>query len=120
MRALCVAVLLATLASGQSITPAEREKAISYLKRTEATLFESVAGLSEAQWNFKPARERWSIAESAEHIAITTQADLRSHYLPHFVLKDRDSYQWMLFIAPHCDRHFQQLNEVKADVGYPK
>src|SRR5258708_13079395 len=28
-------------------------------------------GLSEAQWNFKPAPDRWSIAECAEHIGVT-------------------------------------------------
>jgi hypothetical protein len=30
-----------------------------------------VAGLSESQWNFKPASEVWSVAEAVEHIAVS-------------------------------------------------
>jgi uncharacterized damage-inducible protein DinB len=30
---------------------------------------DATAGLSEAQWNFKPAPDRWSVAEVTEHIA---------------------------------------------------
>jgi hypothetical protein len=42
---------------------------------TSAAAFEkSLAGLSEAQWNFKPAPDRWSIAECAEHSAATEDA----------------------------------------------
>jgi hypothetical protein len=32
-----------------------------------------VNGLSEAQWRFKPAPARWSIAEVAEHLALVEQ-----------------------------------------------
>ena len=31
----------------------------------------ATSGLSEAQWNFKPATNRWSVAEVTEHIAAT-------------------------------------------------
>ena len=31
---------------------------------------DSITGLTEAQWNFKPAPNVWSIAECAEHIAV--------------------------------------------------
>ena len=48
---------------------ADRAALIAELKRTEAHFLESVSGLSEAQWNYKPAPDRWSIAECAEHIA---------------------------------------------------
>jgi hypothetical protein len=30
---------------------------------------DATAGLSETQWNFKPAPDRWSVAEVTEHIA---------------------------------------------------
>jgi len=43
--------------------------------RGSAEAFEkSIAGLTEAQWTFKPAPDRWSIAECAEHIAATEDA----------------------------------------------
>lgn len=41
---------------------------VAQLKRTEARFLASVEGLSEAQWKYKPAPDRWSIAECAEHI----------------------------------------------------
>lgn len=50
-------------------TLADRDALIAELKRTEAHFLESVSGLSEAQWNYKAAPDRWSIAECAEHIA---------------------------------------------------
>lgn len=183
---------------GQTLTPQERELAASYFKTTRQKFLESVAGLSEAQWKFKPAPESWSIAEVAEHIALseetifglvtqrimkspaapekkeeardkdqivlkaipdrsrkaqapemlkptgrwTTQADLvkdfgasrdrtiayvnetsddlRSHFLPHPILKTLDAYQWLLLIAAHSERHTFQINEVKADPKFPK
>lgn len=42
----------------------------SYLAQTRDGVVESVNGLSDAQWTFKPAPERWSIAETVEHLAI--------------------------------------------------
>lgn len=52
-------------------TPAPADKAalIKELRRTEARLLEAVSGLTDAQWNYKPAPDRWSIAECTEHIA---------------------------------------------------
>ena len=41
---------------------------VAQLERTQARLLKSVEGLSEAQWNYKPAPDRWSIAETFEHI----------------------------------------------------
>ena len=44
--------------------------AIEYLGRTKAMYLEATAGLSDAQWKFKPAPDVWSVAECAEHIAL--------------------------------------------------
>lgn len=65
---------LALLVAGTVIaadTPAQtdKEKLLSELTRTETRLVQAVEGLSAAQWNFKPAPDRWSIAECTEHIA---------------------------------------------------
>jgi hypothetical protein len=48
-----------------------------------------------------------------------TSEDLRNHFvqMPFGML---DCYQLCLMISSHTDRHVQQLNEVKADVGFPK
>jgi hypothetical protein len=49
-----------------------------------------------------------------------SEDDLRSHFFPHPFLGDLDCYQWLLFLGLHCERHVRQLEEVKADPGFPK
>ena len=69
-RNLAVAVLViaaAVLSSAQ--TPADRDRAVQYLEKTRQGVLDATKGLSPAQWNFKPAPDRWSVAEVAEHIA---------------------------------------------------
>ena len=55
------------------LTFEEREYAAQYLAATRNHLAESLRGLTDAQWNFKPAPDRWSIAENLEHIAIVEE-----------------------------------------------
>ena len=50
---------------------ADREKAVAYLEETRSAFLKSIEGLSDAQWKFKAGADRWSIAEVAEHIAIS-------------------------------------------------
>src|SRR5437870_4758993 len=60
----------AALAVDQTLTPCELEQAQSYLQQTREGLVGATKGLSEAQWKFKPAPERWSIAEIVEHVVV--------------------------------------------------
>jgi hypothetical protein len=53
----------------QELTPAEKDKALQYLESTKKDVLDATKGLSPAQWNFKSAPDRWSIAECMEHIA---------------------------------------------------
>ncbi len=62
-------LVIATAASAQELTHAEKERALQYLESTKANVLEATKGLSEAQWNFKPGPDRWSIAQVMEHIA---------------------------------------------------
>ena len=68
---------------------------------------------TEALSSFKENRDKL--------IAYTksTQDDLRNHVaaLP---FGKFDSYQMILFIAGHSNRHTQQIEEVKADANFPK
>jgi hypothetical protein len=69
---LLIALLLlagATVASAQEVTQAEKDRALQYLETTKKGVLEATKGLSEAQWNFKPAPDRWSVAQVMEHIA---------------------------------------------------
>ena len=67
--ALCLTFLMLPALKAQNLTPAERTKAVKYLEKTRADVFAATKGLSKAQWNFKPATNRWSVAEVTEHIA---------------------------------------------------
>jgi hypothetical protein len=178
-----------------TLTQAERDRAIAELTASRQQFLDSVAGLTPAQWNFKPDEKTWSVAECAEHIAVSedvifgyvskavqgpaapdkksavtddfiltavvnrsqkfqapevlrpthrfttpqeiidhfkqsrehtiayvrdTQDDLRAHFFDHPVLKTMDTYQWILLISAHSQRHTAQLSEVKANPNFPK
>lgn len=193
----CNAALSAqTAPAAATLTQQERQKAVDYLEKTRQDFLASIAGLSEAQWKYKPAPDRWSVAEVAEHVALsedtlfgliqgpvlqappapadsekvaderviemitdrsgkaqapemlkptnkwatqaelvqafeasraktldfvkTTEEDLRGHSYANPALKSLDAYQWILFLAAHSARHTAQIEEVKADPGFPK
>ena len=67
--ALSLAVLLSPVLRAQNLTPEERNRAVKYLEKTRDEVLQATKGLSDAQWNFKPAPDRWSVAEIIEHIA---------------------------------------------------
>jgi DinB superfamily len=67
---LLVATIGSTLAAhAQSLTAADRDKALAYLESTKQGVIDATKGLSPAQFNFKSAPDRWSVAECLEHIA---------------------------------------------------
>jgi len=179
------------------ITPTEKVKAIQLLKQTESGVIDATKGLSEAQLNFKPAADKWSVAECIKHIAAAekelwamaeptlkqpanpekraeikfsdddlikavedrtqksktfaalepanspyktvpealtafkerreklitlindTKIDLRNHVVV-LPVGTYDSYQFILLIAAHSNRHTQQIDEVKASPDFPK
>ena len=59
----------AAAAPAQELTQAEKDKAVQYLETSKKGVLDATKGLSEAQWNFKPAPDRWSVAQVMEHIA---------------------------------------------------
>jgi DinB superfamily len=63
------AIVMAIAIAAQAQTPADKERALKYLESTKQAVLDATAGLSEAQWNFKSAPDRWSVAEVTEHIA---------------------------------------------------
>lgn len=182
-----------------TLTGEERERLGQDLEATRRAFLSSVQGLSEAQLRFRAAPDRWTIAEVAEHIALSeqrifegmildkvmrspappelsargprddeglrrmvldrstkrqapemlkptgsfpstaaaveafgksrdrtvefvrsTQEDLRGHGAPHPLLKMLDGYQWVILLSSHSARHTAQIEEVKADPGFPR
>jgi hypothetical protein len=65
-------------APSQSLTAAELEQARFYLQLTRNYVVGSVKGLSETQWKFKPAPDRWSIAQNLEHMVFIHELVLGS------------------------------------------
>jgi len=65
-----IAILLIAASAFAAEPPAtDNQNIVKELERTEAKFLKSIEGLSEAQWSFKAAPDRWSVAECAEHIA---------------------------------------------------
>ncbi len=56
------------------MTDAERDFAIQHLTAGRDTFLAAIEGLTENQLRFQPQPERWTIAECAEHVAITEDA----------------------------------------------
>jgi hypothetical protein len=177
------------------VTKADRDKLVDHLKKTEAAFLKSIDGVSDAQWTWKAAPDRWSVAETAEHItksedllrgmaegtmktpatpeilaktkgkeemilksipdrsqkfkapeplvpkgsfaskAALTDAfkaaraktlalaggtsDLRAHAAAGLPMGEMDTYQTILFLSAHTERHTKQIDEVKTTAGYP-
>ena len=53
--------------------PPDIDRAQKYIEQTRVGVIGATVGLSEDQWNFKPAPDRWSIAENLEHIVIVQE-----------------------------------------------
>jgi len=58
-------------AASTPLTPEEREFALKQYETTRDNFLKSISGLSQKQWTFKPAPDRWSVAEVAEHITVS-------------------------------------------------
>jgi len=74
MRILIAVLLLGTMmawAADGKLTTEERAKAIKYLKDSQKEFLDAVEKVSDAQWNYKQSPERWSVGETAEHIALS-------------------------------------------------
>ena len=76
-----IAIVLSVglFAQAQNVSPEDREKAMKYLESTRQGVVDATKGLSEKQWNFKAAPDKWSIAECAEHITLAEDF-IRSAY----------------------------------------
>jgi hypothetical protein len=55
----------------QTLSQGERDFAMSSLHASRKMFLDAISGLSDAQWKFKPAPDRWSIAEVAEHVVLS-------------------------------------------------
>jgi hypothetical protein len=68
LAALAGAVVFSSSLIAGEVTKADRDKLVDHLKKTEAAFLKSIDGVSDAQWAWKAAPDKWSVAETAEHI----------------------------------------------------
>lgn len=66
--------LAPVLVQAQALMPEEREPLVKSLEMTHEKLMHMSEHLTPEQWNWKPAPDRWSVGEVAEHILVTEQA----------------------------------------------
>ena len=48
-----------------------------------------------------------------------TTEPLRDRFGPHPFAGIIDGYQWVLFLAAHCDRHASQIEEIREEISRP-
>src|ERR1700722_9071755 len=66
-----LSVVPAMAADGGTLSEAERGFLIEQMEMSKKAFLSSIAGISEAQWKFKPAPNVWSVQECAEHIVLS-------------------------------------------------
>lgn len=64
-------VLAPAAPTGQEISKPERDQAVKYLTSTRDQIVAESEALTDAQWNFKAAPDRWSVGEVVEHLALS-------------------------------------------------
>ncbi len=63
-------VLASSAPRAAELSAEERAKLVQYLTSTRDQVLADAANLSDAQWTFKTAPERWSVGEVVEHLAL--------------------------------------------------
>jgi hypothetical protein len=67
---LCI-FLFAVAAFANTITQEEREHLVAHLEMTQSWLTDEVSPLSAAQLTYRPAPDRWTVAETVQHLVVS-------------------------------------------------
>lgn len=62
---------ISVIETAKTISKSDRDRIMSYYHSARKQLLDQVSGLRDAQWNFRPAQGKWSIAEVVEHLTLT-------------------------------------------------
>ncbi len=113
-------------------SPATPEKRVDVKMKDEdvikniedrSTKVKTFAPFEPVNTPYKSVTEAWeSFSKNRDKLidyVNATKDDLRNHINP-LPIGVFDSYQMILFIGAHSNRHMQQINEVKADPNFPK
>jgi hypothetical protein len=122
--AIIIALALAGAASvkAQDVSQAEKQQALQYLESTKKGVLDATKGLSDAQWNFKSAPDRWSLAELIEHLAaaedmlrgVTQEQIMKSPAVPARSADEiKKSDESVLMMVPDRSHKFQAPEPLK-------
>jgi hypothetical protein len=107
------AMFAPTLLAGET-TKADRDKLVAHLKTTEAAFLTSIEAVSDAQWKWKPAPDRWSVAEAAEHITKSedllrgmVEGMLKAPATPEILAKTKGKDEVVLKVTPDRTQKFK-------------
>ena len=65
-----LAACLPLCAADPHMTAEERAKVLNWLEESRKEFLVAIDGVTAEQWKWKPAPERWSVGETAEHIVL--------------------------------------------------
>lgn len=71
---LLAALCLPLCGADPHMTTEERSKVLHWLDESRQEFLAAIDGVTEAQWKWKPAPDRWSVGETAEHIVLAEAA----------------------------------------------
>jgi len=83
LRPMLVAVILVAIfavpalqlrAADPNMTAPERAHVVKLLQDSQEEYLSYIENVSEAQWNWKPAPDRWSVGQTAQHILLSETA----------------------------------------------
>jgi hypothetical protein len=61
-------------AADARMTAEERTKVLSWLEESRKEFLSAIDGVTDQQWTWKPAPDRWSVGEIAEHVVLAEAA----------------------------------------------
>ena len=114
LAALTGAVILSSSLVAGEVTKADRDSLVDHLKKTEAAFLKSIDGVSDAQWTWKSGPDRWSVAETSEHITKaedllrgTVEGMMKAPAAPDVLAKAKDKEELILKAIPDRTRKAQ-------------
>jgi hypothetical protein len=73
-----IAPLCKLHAADPAMTPQERARVVQLLRDSEKEYLAAIEDVNEAQWNWKPGPDRWSVGQTAEHILLAESTLFRA------------------------------------------
>ena len=117
--------------TSQKVMQAPAGKPDRDYKSTDKMVSSAIADRTQKAQAPEPVRPtgRWSPQEALDRFLkirertvefLDSTPGLRDHVVDSPLGQPMDAYQWLLFISAHSERHTKQIQEVKADPGFPK